>query len=41
MFEISHYKPFFDNSVKEEFEDFIYMISRGKYDEVLKEAERL
>ena len=38
---MTQYKPFFDNSVNEEFEEFIYLISRGKYEEVLEEAERL
>ena len=41
IFEVTQYKPFFENSVNEEFEDFIYLISRGKFEEVIEEAERL
>ena len=35
IFEVTQYKPFFENSVNEEFEDFIYLISRGKFEEVI------
>ena len=41
MFEQTQYKAFFENSVTEEFEDFVYQISRGKMDEVLQMAEEL
>ena len=41
IFESTDYKAFFEDSVKEEYEDFVYLISRGKFDEVIEEAENI
>jgi len=41
LFEAKEYKPFFEDSVKEEFEDLAYLIQRGKVDEVLDMFSRL
>ncbi len=35
IFESTQYKAYFEDSVREEYEDLVYSISRGKYDEVL------
>eukprot|EP00347_Sterkiella_histriomuscorum_P012762 403367319 len=41
MFESTDYKAFFDTSVTEQYEDFVYLISRGKFEEVIQQAEEL
>ena len=35
MYETNNYKVFFEDSVTEEYEEFVYLISRGKYEEVV------
>ncbi len=41
IFENTDYKAFFEDSITEEWEDFVYLISRGKYDEVLETSNTM